>query len=86
MRGASYNQKEVEVCYNGVRCALPIQRIVFNVADLYQDHPDAAGFINYEGSVAKLFRDPDGRLYVDRATAPVWHGFRPLTLKWNNFQ
>jgi hypothetical protein len=75
------NAQKILVYYNGVRCGhVPRGRIVFDAPRLRVDHPDAAGFINYQAAIAVLHRDADGALSLE-STEPLIHGYRPLTLK-----
>ena len=79
MGRSTSNGEWIFVCYHGARCGRE-WRIVFSGQTLRQKYPEAAGFINYKGAVAKLYRDDEGRLCVE-TTEPLIQGYQPLTLK-----
>jgi hypothetical protein len=79
MGRSSYDAEKVLVFDNGRHCGIE-SRIVFRSSRLEIDHPDAAGFINYQRAIAVVHRDPDGALFIER-TEPLILGWPPLTLQ-----
>jgi hypothetical protein len=83
MGRSSYHGEWVLVCYNDVSCGRE-WRIVFRGNSLRQKYPEAAGFINYKGVIAKLYRDTEGRLCVE-STEDLIRDYPPLTLRWDAY-
>ncbi len=78
----AYDAEEVLRCYGGVRCG-HLSRIVFPGGPILRKmYPDAAGFINSDAAIAKLYRNTEGRLCME-TTEPLIPGFKPLTRKFN---
>jgi hypothetical protein len=80
MGNRDWNKEKVLV-FDRDRHVDSIRRIVFS-GGFRATHPHAAGFVNYEGAIAVLHRNPDGILFLDRSE-PLIRGYRPLTANWN---
>jgi hypothetical protein len=75
-----WNQETVLIFDRGKRVG-NIRRVVFS-GEFRDTHPDAAGFVNYQGAIAALHRDSDGALFLECAD-PLIRGYRALTGIWN---
>jgi hypothetical protein len=77
-----WNQERVMVFEQG-RPVGAIRRVVFSGGLAFREtHPDAAGFVNYQGAIAALHRSPDGAIFLERRE-PLIRGYRPLVGIWN---